>query len=252
MIFNVTSGGGGGGLHLKVAGGTTKPTNPRENTIWVYTTTAITGYALSPTQPETGTEGLVWLKTADTGVEINVGRKNAVLLHLANGMLYTGSAWEVADVWAYTTEWKQFSFSRLYLYQKGDEYTASTGGWVVELGEKKATSIVVGNVAKGSTFNKNAHTNSMVDLTNFKKLVVHVSKCASEPNASASNLQILGSSGEVIASANIFNGVTAETEKTVSLDVTRVNRECTIAVQVNMSTSSSRVSYTEFDEVYAE
>lgn len=251
MIFNVTS-GGGGGLNLKVVGGTTQPTTPRENTIWIKTNTAITGYVLSPTQPETGTEGLVWLKTSDTGIGINIGRKNAVLLHLANGMLYTGSAWEVADVWAYTTVWKQFSFSRLYLYQKGDEYTAYTGGWTVERGEKKNKSIVVGNPTKGGSFDNKAYTSNMIDLTNFKKLIVHIAKCASEPDASGSNLKVFGADDEVVAVANIFKGVTAETEKTVTLDVSNINQECTIAVQVNMRTSSSRYSYTEFDEVYAE
>lgn len=105
MIGRTNAGGsGGGGLNLKVVGGTTQPTNPRENTIWVSTTTAITGYALSPTQPETGAEGLVWLKTADTGVEINVGRKNAVLLHLASGMLYSGGTWQMADAYVYVSE----------------------------------------------------------------------------------------------------------------------------------------------------
>lgn len=114
MIFNVT-GGGGGGLNLKVVGGTTQPTNPRENTIWINTTTAITGYALSPTQPETGTEGLVWLKTADTGVEINVGRKNAVLLHLETSKVYNGQTWVLSDGYIYKSGgWAQFGFTALY------------------------------------------------------------------------------------------------------------------------------------------
>lgn len=114
MIFNVT-GGGGGGLNLKVVGGTTQPTNPRENTIWINTATAITGYVLSPTQPETGAEGLVWLKTADSGVEINVGRKNAVLLHLETSKLYNGQTWVLLDGYIYKSEgWTQFGFTALY------------------------------------------------------------------------------------------------------------------------------------------
>lgn len=95
MIINAVT--GGGDLKLKVEGGAIRPTRPKENTIWVYTTTDITGYILSPTQPETGTEGLVWIKTADTGAEINVGRKNAVMLRLASGMLYSGGTWQMVD-----------------------------------------------------------------------------------------------------------------------------------------------------------
>ena len=121
MIFNVT-GGGGSGLNLKVVGGTTQPTAPRENTIWVKTTTAITGYALSPTQPETGTEGLVWLKTAGTGVEINVGRKNAVLLHLASGMLHSGGKWLNINAFVYANNvWTQFAQEGLMIFNREEE-----------------------------------------------------------------------------------------------------------------------------------
>lgn len=115
MIGPTNARGGGGGLNLKVVGGTTQPTNPRENTIWVNTATAITGYVLSPTQPETGTEGLVWLKTADTGVEINVGKKNAVLLHLAMSKVYSGGGWVTVEGYVYkSSAWAQFGFLALY------------------------------------------------------------------------------------------------------------------------------------------
>lgn len=115
MIGRTNAGGSGGGLNLKVVGSTTQPANPRENTIWINTTTAITGYVLSPTQPETGTEGLVWLKTAYTGVEINVGRKNAVLLHLAMSQVYSGGGWATVEGYVYkSSAWVQFGFLALY------------------------------------------------------------------------------------------------------------------------------------------
>ena len=122
MIGPTNARGGGGGLNLKVVGGTTQPTAPRENTIWVNTTTAITGYALSPTQPETGTEGLVWLKTADTGVEINVGRKNAVLLHLAGGKLHSGGKWLNINAFVYANNvWTQFAQEGLMIFSREEE-----------------------------------------------------------------------------------------------------------------------------------
>lgn len=117
MIFNVTS--GSGGLNTKVVGGTTKPTNPRENTIWVNTSVAITGYVLSPTKPGTGTEGQVWLQTANSGVEINVGKRNAVLLHITTCNLYTGGSWQMVSASVYVSgAWTEIDTS-IYLVRDG-------------------------------------------------------------------------------------------------------------------------------------
>lgn len=136
MIGRTNAGGsGGGGLNLKVVGGTTQPTNPRENTIWINTTTAITGYILSPTQPETGTEGLVWLKTADTGVEINVGKKNAVLLHLASCNIYAGNKWDYIEAHVYRGNiWVQFAFKLVPSEYTAVEYIQGTGTQYIKSG----------------------------------------------------------------------------------------------------------------------
>ena len=191
MIFNVTSGGGGGGLNLKVVGGTTKPTNPRENTIWINTTTAITGYILSPTQPETGTEGLVWLKTADIGVEINVGRKNAVLLHLADGKLYTGGAWANVEGWVYAgASWTQFAWQRLYLFKDGVDNTELTGGWTNKGWNVLNKSVGIVSIADGkikfatrSDGYRGGGTENAIALDGFKKLAAVVTVNNSSSNA---------------------------------------------------------------------
>lgn len=135
MIGPTNARGGGGGLNLKVVGGATQPTNPRENTIWINTTTDITGYILSPTQPETGTEGLVWLKTADTGVEINVGKKNAVLLHLASCNIYAGNKWDYIEAHVYRGNiWVQFAFKLVPSEYTAVEYIQGTGTQYIKSG----------------------------------------------------------------------------------------------------------------------
>lgn len=180
MIGPTNARGGGGGLNLKVVGGTTQPASPRENTIWVSTTTVITGYVLSPTQPETGTEGMVWLKTADTGVEINVGRKNAVLLHLASGMLYSGSAWKNVECSAFSNGvWTQFSFLRVYLYNAGNQCKELTGGWAItnhSNGTSKLmdTYIQISNTGTSANSLSNTHTLLKVDLSGYSKLCAQV------------------------------------------------------------------------------
>ena len=178
MIGPTNARGGGGGLNLKVVGGTTQPANKRENTIWVNTTTTITGYALSPTQPETGTEGLVWLKTADTGVEINVGRKNAVLLHLADGKLYTGGAWANIEGWVYAgASWTQFAWARLYLFKDGVDNTELTGGWTNNGWKYNSSPVGTVSIADGQiNFNpvsdgyRGGGTGNAINLNGFKSL----------------------------------------------------------------------------------
>ena len=43
--------GGGANLNFKVVGGTTAPSDPKENTIWVNTDTAIHAWDFSATEP---------------------------------------------------------------------------------------------------------------------------------------------------------------------------------------------------------
>lgn len=52
--FIVRRGGGGGGLNFRVVGGTSAPTNPKENDIWVNTDVEITGWAVAPAEPNGG------------------------------------------------------------------------------------------------------------------------------------------------------------------------------------------------------
>lgn len=61
-----------GSLNFEVVGGTTEPTNLKENTIWVNTTTNITNHVFSAKAPTTYSEGTVWFELSTTG---NVGVK---------------------------------------------------------------------------------------------------------------------------------------------------------------------------------
>ena len=64
-IIRVGGGGGKAGIDLTVVGGTTQPENPKNNTIWVKTETAIGTAYLSPTAPEIPAVGDVWVNTTN-------------------------------------------------------------------------------------------------------------------------------------------------------------------------------------------
>ena len=54
----ITPGGGGGGLNFKIVGGTTEPTSPKENTIWVNTGNKISNWIFSSSDPLLDTHNL--------------------------------------------------------------------------------------------------------------------------------------------------------------------------------------------------
>lgn len=86
-------GGGGGGLNFKVIGGTTAPSNPKENMIWVNTSTTITSYVFSATQP-TGSAGMVWISTGTSStVAFNALKKNCIQVYPISAKQYVSGKW---------------------------------------------------------------------------------------------------------------------------------------------------------------
>lgn len=112
---------GGGGLNLKVVGGTTQPASPKENTVWVNTDTAINGYAFSATKPENLAEGMVWFKTASqSNAAINIDKKNTVMLYPTTCKQNISGALVDKTAMIYVNgEWKDW-VTYLYNYGKSD------------------------------------------------------------------------------------------------------------------------------------
>ena len=51
MVGMTNAGGGSAALNFKIVGGTTAPSSPSENTIWVNTSTPISDWIFSASQP---------------------------------------------------------------------------------------------------------------------------------------------------------------------------------------------------------
>lgn len=86
-------GGGGISLNFEVVGGTTEPTNPKENTIWVNTSLEITGWAFDSDYPLVSAGG-VWIKTGtSSGAEFNALKKNAIQVFPVGCYQWDGSSW---------------------------------------------------------------------------------------------------------------------------------------------------------------
>lgn len=132
MIGSTNAGGGGSGLSLRVLGGTTQPTNPREGTIWVNTSALKPDYILSGTQPGSSASGLVWIKLGSYGVSLPVDKKGTLAITLIGCAVYNGSTWDNVNAWVYTGgKWVQFNWSIIEIYNAGKEEMAITGGLTV-------------------------------------------------------------------------------------------------------------------------
>ena len=80
-------------LNFTVVGGTTAPSNPVENTIWINTSTTISSWEFSATQP-IASSGKVWICiSASSTVEFNALKSNGIKVYPISAKQYVSGAW---------------------------------------------------------------------------------------------------------------------------------------------------------------
>lgn len=150
MAKGFKHGGGGSAaasLNFKVVGGTSRPSAPAENTIWVNTATEISSWVLSPVQPE-AVEGLAWISMgAASAGAFNALKKNGIMIYPLAAKQYVDGAWanKAAEIYQ-NGAWQSFSTEALYLYQPGDQDSFVTQA----ISETGAAQAVVPTVTYGS------------------------------------------------------------------------------------------------------
>lgn len=169
MIFNVT-GGGGTSLNFKIVGGTSQPTAPKENTIWVNTSVAIPAWELSATEPGSPVAGMVWISTGtSSGVAFNALKKNAIQVYPLSAKQYVGGQWVSVEAKTYQDgEWKTV-FVEIHIVENGilnPEYSFS-------LSEKEtATQGTASYNIAGSTSGYHTAWITDIDLTPYTTLSI--------------------------------------------------------------------------------
>lgn len=122
------SGSSGTELNFEIVGGTTQPTNPKENTIWVNTDTEITGYEFtSSTQPTKPIEGMVWILIGtQSPVDFNILKKNNIQIYPLSASQYINGKWTTVSTMSYQNgEWTNWWNGRIYWL--GETYPDFTG-----------------------------------------------------------------------------------------------------------------------------
>lgn len=221
--------GGGPGLNFKVVGGTSQPTNPRENTIWVNTDTSITSYVFSITQP-TGSAGMVWFQIGtSSSVPFNALKKNTLRVYPTSCKQYVSGSWVAKTAKTYlNSKWTDWS---TYLYDKGSsgwKVASSGSGW--SNGTLSYNGALV--LTLSSTTTCLAVTpNESVDLTDFKTLKVVVDSSSTNLSttsnwigvSSSNNFSWNPEAGGSKLPSSVVSSKTFAASGTITLDITSLN-----------------------------
>lgn len=170
--------GGGAPLNFKVVGNP-QPTNPRENTIWINTDTAVTGYVFSAAAPSSPTQGMVWIAVGTSSpVEFNALKKNGIQVYPISAKQYVSGAWVGRTAKIYQGgEWHDWMFD---LYVDGSEWETRalkpSSGWphvytptVTKNTDGSTTvSLTVSGEGGGGVW----ELKNDIDVTNYKSLCI--------------------------------------------------------------------------------
>lgn len=229
-------GSGGAGVNFKIVGGTTQPTTTRENTIWVNTDTAISGWVFSASAPAEPVEGLVWLQTGTySNVEFNALRKNGIQVYPLAAKQYVDSTWVEKTAYSYQDgKWVAW-LRREILYEPGNENIPVTGGWTYTPKGYASDANTAGTptITRGDTMltaqmpnvsGAIIHPANKIDLTEYSTIVFDGIITGATGYASLCNLRVWSEFGKYSsvgysASVTIQKNVDGE----VSLDVSELS-----------------------------
>jgi len=100
--------GGGGGLKVKVVGGTTQPSNPKEGTIWVKTSSDIGNVYFTNASPESPALNDIWICVNESWISryIPISEKPYTQLPVGFCCQWNGSYWNGRESKVYmNSEW---------------------------------------------------------------------------------------------------------------------------------------------------
>jgi hypothetical protein len=179
-----SNGGGGGGLAFRVIGGTSAPSNPKPNDIWVNTDEEITSYIFSATEPEAYAEGMVWISVgASSPAAFSATKKDPIMVYPLSAKQYASGTWVDKEAKIYQNgSWVNFWDGELY--KAGYEYADITGGWVSTFDVTTFNGVSVADIpatknaqsisvkTTGNNTASSINTRNMIDMTPYKTLEV--------------------------------------------------------------------------------
>ena len=192
---------GGVELNFEVVGGMTKPSNPKENTIWVDTNQEITSWIFSASEPESPTNGMVWITVGTSSIaEFNALKDNGIQVYPDIVKQYANDGWKSVPAMVYQDgEWIELV---KYLFNYGkQEYTWQARAWAYNsAGTGRKPTVVQnddGSVSLSLTASSGEYLGGAyelakdVDLTSIDHLELDFEYSANFPSWRDSNLYLL-------------------------------------------------------------
>lgn len=214
-----------------IVGGTTQPSNPIEDTIWINTDVPITKVEFNPSKPDSPQQG--WVNIPSGSNSWTTPNLDVSKIQNIDIFRFPRTAYQyVNDVWIYKEAkiYKSGAWVDLaaYLYRLGSQCTEITGGWTAS-GIKAGSSWTA--TAPTITFNSNnmytylaggsgsgiagfTHTKNKIDLTDISTIIFNGSVTVSSDFSPALCVASTVSSSAALNTAavhwNLIDGATLD------------------------------------------
>lgn len=162
-----------GGLNFEVVGGTTQPSNPKENTIWVNTNVEIPMWGCGAASERTyTTQGAVWLEIANASdIKMNISEDNTIFIYPKIATQYISNTWVEKDVKIYQNgQWNSL-VNILNILKNGTIH--SKAGSYVAVGSTSCNGTIYSTSYNTSSGNSGYFSN-LIDVTPYKTLRFHI------------------------------------------------------------------------------
>lgn len=224
MIGRTNCGAGGGSFNFSIVGGTSQPTNPKANTIWVKTSAAITGYALSADAPTSPAEGNVWIAVSTLSLlKFSLTKKNPIMVYPAVAKQFTSGAWVRRDLAVfYDAAWHA---GLVTMFPNSSvEWASAVYSTISAQGDVTiaADYIEMHNSWTNTQNYQMAYTNTGIDVTPFSQLCVTIRPDSSEGLTKTFGLTTAPSGSASVSSFEV-SATTTDTTGTIVVDISAIS-----------------------------
>ena len=230
-----------------------KAATPEENTVGVCTTTTMSSWIFSASEPTEPAVGMVWFSVGDfSSVEFNALKENTLQVYPLSAKQYVSGAW--VDVTAFTYQGGEWvSWWDGYLYQIGNQFTSLTGGWGtvmpnseygITIGLNDTENGLLINCGDTSSCSGLAYIKNKQDLSKVSKIRLVVNVSTSFQVMFLSVLSAVANGACTSVAQSWF-----EASGEVTLDVSSLSGECFIGIEVRNDASNKKASAIYVQEV---